>query len=671
MANLPVIVGPLATLTISPAPIPSSSWITDLGEPHPFEAISGFPGLIQPRLLDRGPQISGPIGFLQPPPRPAGLNHGVPEDRSQLPQGGDQAPGGPPNQSRKSIVAAKLLVNGQPTPELAYADQRDGTVTVFANNQVVFQVGGLSHPAGVNLADLDNDGTPDLLVADSGNDRVLIYRGLAGGGFQPELMGGNGLTVENNPVSLTVGDTNGDSLADLIVTNKGSNTVSILKGRGLGLNWSLGPAFNLRAGTAPVRTLLILPGSGATDTKLLICNQGSNNVFRYDAKPGERLGDQPPQIIDVGQGPDDILVGRFDYRPDLDLLTVNSGSDSLTLIGEVFTPDPTRREITGAGFHPLSAIPLTIDNSGVSDLMVANADGRITFLQAGDNGLQLTGLVAPTGLANLTAIAAGSWTSGGLALYGASSNFDSIAMLRFTLDNLTGAKNPPEPVVPMTGPATSSEKNFDVEIAPVGGSSADLAGILWSRTPDAGSSDGSRSARDAKGSRRAIQAAGSHHDELDLDSVVESSRSTEDDDFLNDDPSAGWTRYVLGLDAALGSFGGEVAALAATEPTDPDDEWLIDFHATRRFVARETIRPTLDTPIAGGLILETDSDAVAGDTPQLATVAVGSALAIRLLVKTSPPRPPRLRPGQPGWGRSGQGRVDPWPEVFPQTLRMN
>ena len=685
MANLPVLIGPLATPAISIGSNQPSPWLNGLGDPHHLRVISGDPESAYPRLVDRSPRILGPIGFLQPPSRMADHDPGPPEDSSESLPEDNPAPSDPPSHTRRSIDEARILVNGQATPEVAFADQRNGLVTVFVDDQVVFQVAGLSHPAGVKLADIDNDGTPDLLIADSGNDRVLIYRGSTSGGFRAELMDGAGLKVGEDPVSLTVGDVDGDGLADLIVTNRGSNSVSILKGRGLGLSWSLGLMINLQAGTAPVQSLLITPEAGRTDTNLLICNKGSNNIYRYQAAPGERLGDQSPQIIDVGLGPEDMLVGRFDRRPDLALVTVNSGSDSLSYIGGVFTAYPTRQEITASGFHPLSAIPLTIDNSGVSDLMIANTDGRITFLQAGDNGLQLTGLIAPTGLANVTAIKAGSWMNGSLALYEASNDFDSIAMLRFTIDNLTSTEDEPVPALPITGLPSSTESDIDVEIVPVGASTTDLAGVLWTRTPDVSAADSAESARDAKGSRRAIQAAGLHHeDPLDLDRVMESSQPSEDD-LLDDDPSAGWTRYVLGLDAALGSFSGEVAALAATDPDHLADDWWIDFHATQRFVAEKSIErhdaardlprfsldpPTFRAELSSGFrpISRSESDGVASDHPRLATVAIGATIAVRLLVKTSPPRP---RAGQSHLGRIRRGRVHPWPEVFPQTLRMN
>ena len=692
MASLPVFIGPIAPILLSSRPVAPSPWLTDLGDSHPIGATPDDIRSGSARLLERTPRISGSINFLHPLPQPIRSSTAMPVDRPEDLKDVDQAPIEPPDHPRKSIAETKVLINGQPTSELAYADQLNGIVTVFLGNQVSFQVDGLSHPAGASLADIDNDGTPDLLIADSGNNRVLIYQGLGNGGFRPEMMGGNGITVGTNPVSLTVGDSNGDGLADLIVSNKGSNNVSILKGRGLGVNWSLGPAFTLQAGLAPVQTLLVLPGPGQTDTNLLICNKGSNNIFRYQAGLDEELGSHSPLVIDVGDGPDGMLVGRFDRHPDIGLVTVNSVADSLTYIGDVLTPHAYRQDITGAGFHPLSAIPLSIDDSGISDLMVANTDGRITFLQAGDNGLQLTGMIASTGLANITAIAAGSWTNGGLALYEVSSDSDSIAMLSITIDNLSDPEMTSKQSLPTPGLPSNPEENPDVEIVSIGGLNTDLAGILWSRTPDASSADSSQSVRDAKGSRRALQAAGLNQDDLDQDSVIESSQSSEEDDLLDDDPSARWSRYVLGLDAALGSFGGEVASLADAghDVQDVhDDDWLIDFHSTQRLTQRESSRHPGDlfampsfkfndlddqSRLPGSILVlpATDSDALASDTPQLATATVGSAMAIRLLVKTSPPRPPQVRAASSTRGRVvGRIRVNPWPEVFPQTLRIN
>ena len=86
---------------------------------------------------------------------------------------------------------------------------------------------GLLDPGAVKLADLNGDGIPDLIVANSGSNNVLIYPGLGNGQFGPAINGGNGYFVGTNPVGITVANLTGP-LPDLVVADKGSNQVSIL-----------------------------------------------------------------------------------------------------------------------------------------------------------------------------------------------------------------------------------------------------------------------------------------------------------------------------------------------------------------------------------------------------------------------------------------------------------
>ena len=73
---------------------------------------------------------------------------------------------------------------------------------------------------------LNGDGIRDLIVADSGNNNVLVYPGLGHGQFGPELNGGHGFATGTNPVGITVASLNGRP--DLVIANEGSNDVSIL-----------------------------------------------------------------------------------------------------------------------------------------------------------------------------------------------------------------------------------------------------------------------------------------------------------------------------------------------------------------------------------------------------------------------------------------------------------
>ena len=85
-------------------------------------------------------------------------------------------------------------------------------------------------PGAVLLADLNGDGIPDLIVANSGGNNVLVYPGLGNGQFGPPVNGTKGFPVGTDPTGLTVADLNGQP--DLLVADTGSNDVSVLAGSG-------------------------------------------------------------------------------------------------------------------------------------------------------------------------------------------------------------------------------------------------------------------------------------------------------------------------------------------------------------------------------------------------------------------------------------------------------
>ncbi len=82
------------------------------------------------------------------------------------------------------------------------------------------------NPRSVAVGDFDGDGKQDLAVTNncSANVSILIGDGL--GGFAPATTPTFGVGI--NPVSVAVGDFDGDGKQDLAVVNQNSNNVSIL-----------------------------------------------------------------------------------------------------------------------------------------------------------------------------------------------------------------------------------------------------------------------------------------------------------------------------------------------------------------------------------------------------------------------------------------------------------
>ena len=100
-------------------------------------------------------------------------------------------------------VALAVVDLGNGTKGFIYANQGlDRVVVDYGGGQQTFT--GLLAPGAVKLADLNGDGIPDLIVANSGSNNVLIYPGLGNGQFGPALNGGHGFFTGTNPVGITV-----------------------------------------------------------------------------------------------------------------------------------------------------------------------------------------------------------------------------------------------------------------------------------------------------------------------------------------------------------------------------------------------------------------------------------------------------------------------------------
>ena len=595
-----------------------------------------------------------------------------------------------PGDHHEDISEATVDIDGTPTPEVAVVNAAAGRVTVYQGSNAVFTTSGLGQSAAVKLADLNDDGTPDLIIADSQNNRVLIFAGLTGGGFGAEVNGGQGFAVGTDPVGLTVGSMDGSGQEDLIVANRGSNDVSVFRFASVNseTGWEVTSQSTIQAGIAPVKTMLVDTGDGSGTLNLLICNSGSNDIYNYELTPTGQVNAAGPDIIPVAYSPSDMIVGRFDRRPDLDMVTEDDTSDRLTYIGGVFTPHPYRQDIVTGITNPVGAFALTLGDSGISDVMVAGSDGRIALLQAGEGGLQLTDLTVPTGLSNVTAIAAGDYSSSGFDVYEASAGSDAVAVFRFDVGELAAAIATPTPDLATT--VQTGDEAALVEMVPVGSSMFDIAGILW----DSSEVGSAPTAATATSGVRATQVIGALANDPDSNQVVASSWSDEDDSVGSADDPTSWTRFVLGLDTALDSFHDSLAAIAEADALDWDRDPFLAGRGAGQFLAdRDDLwkhspgtdhAPTsspdparLDGPGDGWSLRPEASPswppsgpnrAAATDDPAgLLTAVVGSGVAIRFLVNASPPQPRRPDDERRSEATGDLDAALAWPEVFPPT----
>ncbi len=330
------------------------------------------------------------------------------------------------HEATQTVVLAVADLTGNGSKDIIYADQGLDRVVVdygAGNSHVVAsQSTGLLDPGAVALADLNNDGIDDLIVANSGSDNVLIYPGKGNGQFGPAINDGNGYFVGTNPVGITVANLTG-SLPDLVVADEGSNQVAILfnaSQTGGPISFSAGPRLN-SGGSGPVST--VVGNFGGAFPDILVTNSQSNDVALLPGVGQGFFDDIKPRTYTVGTGPGATFVVASGGQ--LDLVTVNAGSNDLTLISGFNGLNPTTTTLSSGGIDPDTAFALP-SGGDFEGLVVGNAgDGALDLFQVGPDGLSLTSAKTESTLLNLTDLAFSAITGGQVQFYAATEGSES------------------------------------------------------------------------------------------------------------------------------------------------------------------------------------------------------------------------------------------------------
>src|SRR5712691_11729720 len=257
----------------------------------------------------------------------------------------------------------------------------DGTFQPAKN--IYFASGG-GFPWYIAEGDFNGDGKPDLVITNYGDNSVSVLLGNGDGTFQAPRT----FLVGIHPGLVAVGDFNGDGKPDLVVSNVDSNTVSVLLGNGDG---TFLPAVSFPVGPNPWYFAVgDFNGDGKLDLAVadygcsLDCSVSPSNTVMVFLGNGDGTF-RPASQLTVGNGPAGVAVGDFNGDGKLDLAVANVNDNTLSvLLGNgdgTFQPAQT---FSGVGSHPYFPAVGDFNRDGKLDLAITNHLGNTVSVLLGN-----------------------------------------------------------------------------------------------------------------------------------------------------------------------------------------------------------------------------------------------------------------------------------------------
>ncbi len=376
--NVFILLNVPAPITVAPSLYPQQAFTTDS---FPASvAIGDFNGDGKPDLAT-----------------PNGVSHTVSVLLNTTPTGATTPSFSPQATFSIGRLAAAVAVgdfNGDGKPDLAVSTLAYGTVSILLNSTPAgatvpsFAPGGTfaagDEPGFLAVGDFNGDGKPDLAVADQFSNRVSVVLNTTPAGatvasFAPyQTFAADSAPV---PISVAVGDFNGDGKPDLAIANFGADAVSVL------LNTT--PAGATIPSFAPYRSFATdldpvsvavgdFNGDGKLDIAVAIRGTDTVSVLLNTTPPGATSPTFAPQeAFAAGGSPDSVAVADFTGDGLLDIAVANYRSSTVSVLLNTTPAGATIPRFAtqlafATGNNPRSVAVGDFNGDGQPDLAVAD-----------------------------------------------------------------------------------------------------------------------------------------------------------------------------------------------------------------------------------------------------------------------------------------------------------
>lgn len=268
--------------------------------------------------------------------------------------------------------------------DIVVANSGSGTISVFKNTSIVGQISfdtpidiTAGSPWDVKTCDFDSDGMPDIVVTDIGSDTVSVLRNIYNGSsidFAPKI----NLVAGNAPYMIAIGDLNQDSKSDIVVTDSISQSISTFENTSINGTISFSPKLDFNIGTIPHDIALDdMDGDGKLD---FVITKSSDNLLSILKNTSSNGTISFAQQVNFSTStlPWDLTIADFngDHKPDIAL--VGHDDTKISVFKNMVIPDVQMTSSSSATICSGSTLNLALTSNVPSNYTWATTDNLST-----------------------------------------------------------------------------------------------------------------------------------------------------------------------------------------------------------------------------------------------------------------------------------------------------
>ncbi|MBT8214830.1 MAG: VCBS repeat-containing protein, partial [Acidimicrobiia bacterium] len=241
-------------------------------------------------------------------------------------------------------------------------------------------------PHSVDIADLNGDGANDLVVAAAGSDAAGVLLGTGTGSFSPVTLYPAGPGGEF-PKNVDIADVDENGTLDVLTANQNTNRFGFLPGAGDG---TFGPAvtFATRAGAHDV---VAADFNNDDNLDVAVVGWGDSMIATWQGDGGGVFSS--PADFEAGGTPHAVVAADFDDSGSIDLAIASHSLSAVRVLsgtGAGTFGSPANHAVTGSAHDVALA---DFNNDGDEDLVTADESGDNVSVLLGIGGVGFAGAV--------------------------------------------------------------------------------------------------------------------------------------------------------------------------------------------------------------------------------------------------------------------------------------